>query len=289
MDIRAFVGRLRLRRIPYPRTLAVLAVLWLVFLAVGHFLAPRWIAKAIPELVAEHLQRKATVGAVRVNPLTFRVRVRDFALTENDGATIVAFKRLLVDFELSSLLRWAWTFSAIRLDGLDVRAELRPDGTLNLAALGPQQPPAEPRPKSEGKLPRLLLQQATLRGGTFTFTDRTGSAPTSATLQPIDLDLRDISTLPDPRGPYTVSAILRDGGVLFWRGDVSLSPIYSQGQIAARRIKLSTPWRFLRDRLDIAEPGGTVELSARYRFSYADETAEFALEDARLAVTDLHI
>jgi hypothetical protein len=77
--------------------------------------------------------------------------------------------------------------------------------------------------------------------------------------------------------------------VLFWRGDVSLHPIYSQGEIATRRIRLSTPWRFLRDRLDLAEPGGMIEFSARYRFSYADETTEFALENTRLALTDVRL
>jgi uncharacterized protein DUF748 len=287
MDIRATIGRFR--RVPYPRTLATAAVLWLVYLVVGYFLVPRWIAQAIPDIVSEQLQRKATVGSVRVNPLLFRVLVRDFALKEKDGSPIVAFRRLLVDFELSSIVRWAWTFSSIRLDGLDLRVEIRPDGTLNLAALKGDPGPAEGEAKGNGGLPRLLLQHASLRGGTVTFTDRTASTPTSATLQPIDLELRDISTLPDPRGPYTVSAILRDGGVLFWRGGVALNPIHSQGEIAARRIRLATPWRFLRDRLNLAEPGGAIEFSARYRFAYADERPQFALEDVRLAVTGIRL
>ncbi|MGH8641857.1 MAG: DUF748 domain-containing protein, partial [Burkholderiales bacterium] len=287
MDIHALIGRFR--RIPYPRTLAAVAAVWIVYLVLGHFLAPRWIAQAIPAFVEEQLRRKASVGAVRVNPLLFRVLVRNFALTENDGTPIVGFKRLMVDFELSSLLRWAWTFSTIRLDGLDLRAEIRPDGTFNLAALRPKPDARDGQAKGDGKLPRLLLQHAALRGGAVTFTDRTGSTPTSATLQPLDLELRDISTLPDPRGPYTVSAILRDGGVLFWRGDVALNPILSQGEIAARRIRLATPWRFLRDRLNLAEPGGAIEFSARYHFAYADEKPQLTLEDTRLAVTGIRL
>jgi uncharacterized protein involved in outer membrane biogenesis len=288
MDTRAFIGRFR--RIPYPRTLAALAAAWFLYLLAGYFLAPRWIAQAIPQLAEEQLHRKASVGDVLVNPLLFRVRLRDFALAEPDGTLIVGFRRLMVDFELSSLLRWAWTFSSIRLDGLDLRAEVRPDGTFNLAALRPEPGSDDDgQAKGDGKPPRLLLQHAALRGAKVTFTDRTISTPTSAVVEPIDLELRDISTLPDPRGPYTVSAILRDGGVLFWRGDVSLHPIYSQGEIATRRIRLSTPWRFLRDRLELAEPGGMIEFSSRYRFSYADETTELVLENMRLAVTDVRL
>jgi Domain of Unknown Function (DUF748) len=286
MNIRALIGPRR--RIPYPRTLAAIAAVWVLYLALGYFLAPRLIAQAITDFGTDQLQRKASVGDVRVNPFLFRVRVRDFALTEIDGAPIVGFKRLLVDFELSSIVRWAWTFSSIRLDGLDLRAEIRPDGTLNLAALAASRRGGEEE-KSDGRPPRLLLQYASLRAGAVTFTDRTGSAPVSATLQPLDLELRDVSTLPDPRGPYTVSAILRDGGTLRWRGDAGLHPIHSQGELDVRQVRIATAWRFLRDRFDVFEPAGMIAFSGRYRFAYADGVPQLALEDMRLAVTGIRL
>lgn len=287
MDIRAVLGRFR--RVPFPRTLAALAAAWLVYLVVGYFFAPRWIAQAIPDFAAHQLQRKASVGSVRVNPLLFRVLVRDFALSESDGAPIVGFRRLLVDFELSSLLRWAWTFSSIRLDGLDLRVVVRPDGTLNLAALAGGLGGGNEREKADGRPPRLLLQHALLRGGAVTFSDRTVSAPASVTLQPLHLELRDISTLPDPRGPYTVNAMLRDGGSLRWRGDVALHPVLSEGEVDIRRVRIATAWRFLRDRFDVAEPAGTIAFSGRYRFAYADGAPQLALQDMRLAVEGIRI
>src|SRR5262245_46504717 len=177
MNIPALIGYRR--RIPYPRTLAAIAAVWLIYLLLGYFLAPRLIARAIPDFAADRLQRKASVGSVLVNPLLFRVRIRDFALTESDGTPIVAFRRLLVDFELSSIVRWAWTFSSIRLDGLDLRADIRADGTLNLAALiASLSGGGEP---GKGRPPRLLLQRVLLRAGSVSFTDRSSSAPASAT------------------------------------------------------------------------------------------------------------
>ena len=274
------------RRIPYPRTVAAAVALWFLYLVLGYFVAPRLIQRAIPDLVAEQLQRKASVGEVRVNPLLLRVRVRDFALAETDGTLIVGFRRLLVDFEVSSIVRWAWTFSSIQLDGLDLRVDIRPDGTLNLAALASAAGDSESS-SSDGAPPRLLLQHAVLRSGSITFTDRTGSSPASATVQPIDLELHDISTLPDPRGPYTVSASLRDGGTLRWRGDVALHPIFSQGELDASRLKLATGWRFLRDHLDIAEPEGTIDFSAHYRFEYVANVPRFTIEDLRIAANGI--
>src|SRR5262249_37293291 len=156
--------------------------------------------------------------------------LRDFALAERDGAPIAGFKRLLVDFELSSLVHWAWTFSEITLEGLDLRADIAPDGRFNIAALLDKLPKKEHKP--DEKPPRLLLRRVVLSAATIGFSDRSDHTPASAVVSPINLELRDISTLPDQRGAYSVNARLRDGGALSWRGEVSLEPLASQGEVS---------------------------------------------------------
>ena len=277
-----------LRKIPYPRSLAAAAVALAVYLLLGFLLAPRLIERAIPDFAAEKLQRTAKVGSVRVNPLLFRLEVNNFVLAELDGVPIVGFDRLLVNFELSSLARWAWTFSDIQLDGLFLRVDIRPDGKLNLVELAaslPQQEDGDPRDSAP---PRLLLQHVALNGGTISFSDRSAPTPASVAIQ-LDLDLRDISTLPDHRGPYSVSAGLRGGGTLRWRGEVSLQPISSRGEVEVKGVRPEIAWRFLRDRLNLAEPAGTVDFSARYRFEYAGNAPQFAAEDMRYAATGIAI
>lgn len=274
------------RRIPYPRSLAAAAVVLAIYLLLGFLLAPRLIERAIPDFAAEKLQRTARVGGVRVNPLLLKLEINDFALAEADGALIVGFKRLVVDFELSSLPRWAWTFSTIQVDGLDLRADIRPDGTLNLAALAESLPKEKGGEPQDAALPRVLLQHVALKGGTVTFSDRSGSTPASATIQ-LDLDLRDISTLPDRRGPYTMSAGLRNGGTLRWRGELSLQPISSRGEVEVKGVQPEIAWRFLRDRLNLAEPAGTVDFSAGYRFTYAGGAPQFTFEVSHYAATGI--
>jgi len=274
------------RRIPYSRSLTAAAVVLAIYLLLGFLLAPRLIERAIPDFAAEKLQRTARVGGVRVNPLLFTAEISDFVLAERDGAPIVGFKRLLVDFELSSLPRWAWTFSTIQVDGLDLRAEIRPDGKLNLAALAENLQQGEGAGPPDAAPPRLLLQHVALNGGTVTFSDRSTPALASATIQ-LDLDLRDISTLPHGRGPYTVSAGLPNGGTLRWRGEISLQPISSRGDVEVKGVRPEIAWRFLRNRLNLAEPAGTVDFSARYRFEYAANAPQLAVEDMRYAATGI--
>jgi hypothetical protein len=266
-------------KIPYAKPLAIALAAVLAYALLGFFAGPPIVKRVIGNYVTETLQRKSSIGEVRVNPLLFSLEIRDFSLTEADGAPIAGFKRLFADFELSSLARLAWTFAALELDGLDLRADIAPGGRFNLLALLESLPKTEPRP--DARLPRALLHRVALSGGTISFSDRSLAEPASATLAPIDLEVRELSTLPDRRGNYTVNARFADGGVFAWRGEASLQPLASQGELAVTGVKLAMAWRFLRDRFGLAQPQGEVDIGARYRFGYAAGAAQLSVEDIK--------
>ena len=277
---------MRLRWIPRPWLVVTFASFFAVYLLLGYFALPRYLQGAIPELVASKLKRKASVGSVSFNPLLFKLELREFALAEPDGRPIAGFRYLLVDFELSSLARWAWTFSTIALDGLELRPDIAPDGRLNFAAL------ADSLPKSEGAgepapPPRVVLQHFELTDAAITFSDRSGSRPRFETLRPLALELRDLTTLPDRRGPYSVTAGLPGGGTLAWRGETSLQPLYSFGEVAVQGGRPGPVWRFIQDRLKLEEPAGEVALDFRYRAAYSEGTPELTVEDIRFTASDI--
>ncbi len=262
-------------------SLAIVAAVFALYSLLGFVAAPRLIQRTITDYAAEQLDRKASVGKVRVNPFLLRLELKDVALAERDGTPIVGFGRLFVDIEVSSLARWAWTLSEVVLEQPALRADIGPDGRLNLAILLEKLPKTERRPGE--KLPRLLLRRIVLSNGTITLSDRSGPTPASTVASPINLDLRDVSTLPDQRGEYTVSARLADGGTFQWRGAVTLEPLASQGEVKVAGVRPLTAWRFLQDELNVAEPRGEVDFSARYRAAYADAKPRFTLEDVRVA------
>ena len=277
-----------LRKIPRPWLTGTVAALFVLYLALGFFVLPRYLERVIPEQVTELLKHNARLGEVHVNPLLFSVELRDFALAEPDGAPLIEFRRLLVDFELSSLLRWAWTFSTIVLEGLEVRAEIAPDGSFNLAELANNLPKSEgPADAKPSRPPRLLLQHLALVDSAVLFSDRSGTRPAVAYLRPLAIELRDLSTLPDHRGPYNLAARLPGGATLAWRGEISLDPIFSIGEVSVRSARPAAFWRFVEDELKVAEPAGSVELGLRYRAVYTDGTPELTVDDIRFAASDL--
>jgi hypothetical protein len=264
----------------------VLAVLFLVYTHAGFFLLPRLIAPYVPRYAHEQLGRRAEVGEVRVNPLLFKIDIRRFRLQEADGRPLLGFDRLFVDFELTSAFRAAWTFAEIRLEGPRVDAVIAPDGRLNIAELLDALPKGKPAPQPAAP-PRVLLHHAVVREGVVSFTDRSHGAPQTAAVQPINIELHDVTTLPERRGPHTISATLTGGGVVGWDGQVSLVPVASTGRLDLRGFPLATAWRFVQDSIAVAEPTGQLDANLRYQFAYQDGASSLKVDGVDVLITAL--
>jgi hypothetical protein len=264
--------------------LAVVVGLFAVYTLAGFFLVPRLVAAYVPRYVEQQLKRRAQVGEIRINPLLLKMDVKNFRLTEADGSPLLGFDRLLVDFALAQSIRHAaWTFAEIRLETPRIDAVMSPDGRMNIADLLDAFPDSEAVKKPR----RLLVQHAAVQHGLVSFTDRSRRAAQRATAQPVDIDLHDITTLPERRGPYTISATLTGGGVVAWDGHLSLVPVASAGRVDLRGFPLVTAWRFAQDHVAIAEPKGTLDANLRYDFAYRDGAASLKVDAGKASVRGL--
>jgi uncharacterized protein involved in outer membrane biogenesis len=282
----------RLRRVvtgvPFLVTAGVIVVLAVAYTLAGFLLVPRLITTYVPRYVQEQLKRRAEVGEVRLNPLLFKLEIKHFRLQEADGRPLLGFDRLFVDFELSSLFRRAWTFAEVRLEAPRLDVVMAPDGRLNLADLLDAFPKSEAAPAPEPTAPpRVLLQHALMSGGVVFFTDLSGRAPQTATVEPINVELRNITTLPGRRGPYAISATLTGGGAIDWEGEVSLVPIGSTGRFGLRGLPLATAWRFVQEDVALAEPAGRLDADLRYQFGYREGATSLTVEGIDVTVAAL--
>ncbi|MGH8507377.1 MAG: DUF748 domain-containing protein [Gammaproteobacteria bacterium] len=277
-----------LQRIRNPWVLGSAVALALYALA-GFLLIPTLVRHYVPKLAAEQLRCQAGVAEVRFNPFLFEFEAKDFSFKDAAGEALFGFKSLFVDFELESLFRWAWTFADIRLEGWSADLMIDREGQLNLAKIGAALPESDEASKPEDKPPRLMLKHMELRGGSVKFTDRSKSTPVTETVSPIDLAFDTISTLPGRRGSHVVSAKLPHGGVVEWKGDVSLNPILSEGVVRLKGFKLATLWNLIRDQLDLAEPSGEVGARAQYRFRYEQAKADLTLSEVGAKVAGLRL
>src|SRR5690606_16432132 len=117
----------------------------------------------------------------RFNPFTLVLEARAFSMPDADGAELLAFERLMVNLELSSLWKRGASFADIELDRPQVRVLLRADGTVNLADLAPKS--AEPQPPEDDAPARLFIDRLSVREGRIGFEDLTGGAPFATELR----------------------------------------------------------------------------------------------------------
>ena len=276
----------RLRKLAVSKPAIIGAVVLLIYMLAGFIAAPWLVREQLPKLVEQHLGAKGAVEKVSINPLLFNVELDGISITEKSGLPALQIGKLLVDFEVSSLLRWAWTFREIRIEKPVINADLDANENLNLArllaALGKDE---EKEPA--GDMPRLLVHHFTIAGGVFRFTDHTLKPAAKSAVDPINFEIHDVSTLPDHRGEHQLLAKLPDGGQLQWQGKLSLSPIASSGSISLKDARLSTLWQFVRDHLTIAEPQGSFHFGVRYQLGYSGGALKFEAEDLAFGLKDL--
>jgi hypothetical protein len=266
----------------------------LVYTLAGFFLLPYILKSQLKNYVAEDLRRTLQIEKIRLNPYIMTLEISDLALKEADGKGIVAFKRFFIDFELKSLFRWAWTFSQISLEGLVLQVDVAPDKSVNLdRLLQDLSPPASDaaleKPVADSSPPRLYFERIQVANGNIHINDRSLSPPAEIPIEPINLEITDLTTLPEKRGPHRIVARLPYDGILEWSGEISLNPMWSEGQFKLKNIHAKLAWNFLKERLKIEAPEGILGLEGLYRFDYTGESPQIEVSDLNMGLEKLHL
>src|SRR5947207_8705984 len=116
----------------YKRLVWALAV-FVVYVLFGFFALPPLIKWQMLKQLRITTKRNASMEQVKFNPLVLSLTVRGLTLTEPDGRKFVSWDELYINFQTSSLFRWAWTFKEIRLVQPFGEIIVFPDGRLNFA------------------------------------------------------------------------------------------------------------------------------------------------------------
>ncbi len=275
----------RLIRILRSKAFIIAASIIAAYTLAGFLLAPYLVRHYVPKIVHEQLKKQAAIGEVHINPYTFTVDANDFRLEEPDGQPIVGFKRLFVDFELKSLFKWAWTFRRVSLENPQVNAVIGKDGALNLAGLAPPSKAPPKAPEKDQGPPPLIVEEVSIDQGRIDFTDQRQSKPASITINSLNLNIKNLTTLPGQEGPKTITATLGDGGTLRWTGEIGLNPVVTQGSLAIENVQIATAWKFMRDAVNLEQPAGKISITADYNVDLSGVEPQVTLGKLSAALT----
>ena len=211
--------------------IAVLAVG--LYALLGFQVAPRVVRSQAVSFVKEKYGRDLAIGEVLINPFLLQVEIRDFVLPDADGSPMIGFKRLFVDFEVSSLWNRAWVFRDVTIEAPELRAVVRPDQKLNLLDLAP-----EPSPEPSGPPPRLWLKSFVVEAGTIGFTDLARPQPFRRQFSPVAFALKDFRTTAEGGG-FDLSASTPNAELFQIKGSVEITPqVASRGQFRFKGLHL---------------------------------------------------
>jgi uncharacterized protein involved in outer membrane biogenesis len=272
------------------RLWALLAVL--AYTLIGFLLLP-WLARnQAPKLAQAQLGVDLSIEKIRFNPYLFRLSVEGLALEDPESGPMLAFRRLVVDFSLSSAWRRAWTFGELTLEQPALRLHRGADGLGNVQRMLDRLPPAETpaAPEPDGAPPRLVLHNVTLVEGRLAIEDEAHPENWSLAFGPLSFAMQDFATLPEREGVYSLEATGPRGGRMRWNGRFAVDPLASSGSVEMEGIALAPFWEYVRHEYDAALTGDArLGLGFDYVLDTADAELAFRLQQGRALVTALEV
>ncbi len=269
----------------WKRWAVVVLVVVAAYAVLGFWIVPLVVRNQLTRLAQSQLQRQASVGRVEFNPFTLRVKAADLRLAEADGAPLFAVGELAAKLQWRSLVRWAWSFSDIRITAPNANLRIAADGTFNVAQLLASLGRRPHQATAPARLPRLVVERFMLERGRLELHDE--RAGYSNVLAPIDFALADFSTLPQQDEAYVLSAHSAHGGTLRWKGTASVNPIRASGELSLENAPLRELGSYLKPYTQATVAGGQLSAVLPYVFSYADGQFEAKIGAARLSLLDL--
>jgi uncharacterized protein involved in outer membrane biogenesis len=276
-DQAAVQGR-RLRRGLWA-ALAVVLLLSAYPLA-GYYGVPAILRHEANGWARDTLKKPIRLGDIRFDPLRFTLDVHNLAIPDAPQPMLAA-DNIHVGFSVWSLLRGPYTFTEVRLQRPRVRAEIRPDGSLNLADLLPK----TKTPTKPGRAVRISA--FSVQHGELAFTDQSLPERPQTIFLPVAFTLKDFQTDRAAGGTFTLSASSQLGETFAWSGALSAAPIHSSGRIKVGALRAQTIEAFLGPSAPADFQSGLVDLTTDYDARYSGSTLSLDLSHADLGVTGL--
>jgi uncharacterized protein involved in outer membrane biogenesis len=247
------------------RAAAIMLALTGLYALLGFYAAPRIARSQAIDFVREKYGRELALGEIRIHPFKLQAEIKDLALPDTDGKAMLAFRRLFIDFELSSLWQRAFVFKDVQLDAPLARAVIRPDGSVNLADLALPDEEEEDEP-----LPNVWVQHFALGDGTVQFADLARRVPLERQFTPVNFKLDNFKTTPEG-GAFGLTAKTQNAELLEWHGKFALAPqISSSGELAVTNLHVPGVLEVAGVELPFVIPQGEMDLSGSYSVVLAD-------------------
>lgn len=270
------------------RAACALVIAFALYSLLGFLILPGIALRVINQQLAQLATVPAQLQRLELNPFSLELQLWGLHIGEAEKPQI-AFQRLYGDLQLDSLWSGALHLANVELEKAHTEVLFAKDGKLNLTGLF-KLPPGEAKPAEEPPsepFPLRIGRIALIENGLH-FEDLRPSEPVEFVYDSLNLELTNLSTLPDDNADMQMVAVGPHGGRIDWQGQVSLSPIASKGQLKISDGQLKGVWPYVRDAVPLVLEDGVVDLAADYSLNLAKGT-ELQLSNVGVTLSNFAI
>ncbi|MGF6395749.1 DUF748 domain-containing protein [Pseudomonas plecoglossicida] len=269
------------------RALGAMLALVALYSLLGFLILPGVGLRIANQQLAQYATVPAQLQRIEFNPFSLELTVWGLQIGE-PGKEQVGFERLYANLALDSVWKGALHLQAVELDKPRNEVLFAKDGTLNLTQLfklpanepKAEQPPSDPFP--------LRIGSIKLSGGYLHFADQRPSEPIEFIYDDMNLELKNLSTLPDDNADMTLVARGPNGGRVDWSGTLSLAPIASEGTLKITDGKMKLFWPYVRDAVPLVLEEGVFNLDTHYKLNLS-KTTELLLDKTSMRIAPFAI
>ena len=269
------------------RALGAMLAAVALYSLLGFLILPGVALRIANQQLANYATLPAHLQRIELNPFSLELTLWGLQIGE-PGKEQVGFERLYANLQINSLWSGALHLDSVELDKARTELLFAKDGSLNLTQLF-KLPPSEPKPEEPAGDPfPLRIGSIKLSEGYLHFQDLRPSEPIEFLYDSMNLELKNLSTLPEDSTEMTLVANGPAGGRIDWAGNFSLVPIASEGTLKVTDGKMKAFWPYVRDAVPLVLEEGVVSLDTHYKLNLSKET-ELLLDNTSVSIAPFAI
>lgn len=227
------------------------------------------------------------------------VVLREVRVSGKDKSPMVHLPLVKAVISPSNLAARDVHLAALEVRDPEIDLSIDRNGKLNLLSLIPKkQRESEVKnsgekiaPKEEpgGKEQKFTVDSVRLAGGKVRFADASRGTPFGTALGELRIDVDGLSTEEGKKADARFSFSTEAGETVELKGNLSLSPLGSEGTVALAKVVLKKYSPYYGDAVRFDINGGTLDVRSGYRFAQGDGGPEFRLSGLGAVLTDLRM
>jgi len=257
----------------------------------GFFLAPWLVKKYAVEAYDEMYAAELRMNKVDINPFVLSLRIVELELLDPAGQPVVRAGEIFVNFQLSSLFRWAWTFDEFRVTRPELFVARDKSGDLNFAFLTAEDivgGPSDPTAEEPSPMTRMMIFAFAINNGSVNWRDEVPVDLVATRFGPINIEIQELNTLPQRSGHQTVLITTETSGTLSWTGSLELNPLKSAAHASIKGSHFPLASAYVRHESGFDIVDGNVDVELDYTVdTLADGSLSATVDNFTLAFNDV--